>query len=210
MIVEKFFARYGFDDLVAYTGNDITDEMIDQSIELEANFYEKRFVWGPATKDMVKKLNQFCFVFKNRQTGEMIGNSFWFPIKTSVFNEFIKNKQMLLDIKEEYFQSYENSSKTINLFQAAEAYVAGYDLATMHRAVEDHFQSKVLALAKKGIKIKYIALESCCAFDDYLVSRLGLTQKHKKPTTVFYYDEYSPKKIYKDSPESKELEQYYK
>lgn len=210
MIVEKFFARYGFDDLVAYTGKDITDEMIDKCIELAANFYEQKYIWGQATKNIVKNFNQFCFVFKNRQTGEIIGNSFWFPVKTSVFNEFIKNKQMLLDIKEEYFLDYTNEKGTINLFQGAETYVIGYDLATMHRAVEDHFQSKVLTLAKKGIKVKYLALESCCKFDDYLVSRLGLTQKHQKPTTVFYYDEYSPKKVYKDSPEAKELEQYYK
>ncbi len=210
MIVEKFFARHGFDDLVAYTGKDITDEMIDECIKQAANFYDKNFVWGPATKNIVKKFNKFCFVFRNRDTRQIVGHSFWFPIKTSVFNNFIKSNEMLLDIKEEYFADYENAKKTVNLFQAAEAYVPGYDLANLHRAVEDHFQSKVLSLAHNGIKIKYIALESCCKFDEYLVSRLGLTQKVQKPNTTFYYDIYSPKKVYKESREAKDLEEFYK
>ena len=210
MIEEKFFVRYGFDDLVAYTGDDITNEMIDKCIEQAANFYESKFVWGKATKNIVQKFNKFCFVFKNRNTGEIVGHSFWFTVKTSIFNKFIKSNEMLLDLKEEYFVDYENSKGMVNLFQAAEAYAPGYDLLNLHKAVEDHFQKKVLALARKGIKIKYLAIESCCKFDEYLVERLGLTKKIKKPNTIFYYDEYSPNKVYKDSREAIELREFYK
>lgn len=210
MIVEKFFIRHGFDDIVAYTGPDITDAMIDKCIELAGKFYESRFVWGAKTKDIVKKFNKFCFVFKNRETNEIIGHSFWFPVKTAVFNNFIRNKDMLLEIKEEYMLDYDNDKGTVNLFQGAEAYVFGYDLENLHKAVEDHFQSKILNLAKNGIKVKYIAIESCCKFDEYLVERLGLTKKVQKKDTVFYYDEYSPIKVYKDSKEVNELKEYYK
>ena len=210
MVVEKFFARYGFDDLVAYTGKDISDEMIDTCIAHASGFYDNNFIWGQATKNIVKKFNKFCFVFVDTSTKQIIGHSFWFPVKTKIFNGFIKLQKMLLDLREEYFSDFDNEKKEINLFQAAETYVAGYDLANLHRAVEDHFQSKVLKLAQKGIKVKYIALESCCKFDEYLVSRLGLTKKVKKPNTTFYYDIYSPRRVYKDSPEAKELREYYK
>ena len=53
-------------------------------------------------------------------------------------------------------------------------------------------------------------MEGKCKFDDtILAKKIGFTQKFQKQNTVFYFDEYNPKKVYKDSSFADELYPFY-
>lgn len=209
MIYEKEFQAYGYNDIVGYSGKHITDEMIDSCMTINKKFYAKDFVFDDSIKDIVKKYNQMCFVFQDKSDNSIMGYSFWFPIKTKVFNAFIQNNQTLQEFRDSFFSSYKEES--VNLFLASEAYVLGYDIKELHKAIEDVFQKRILDLAYNGIMVKYVAMESRCKFDEqFLVKNLGLTLKDKKEKSTFYYDKYSPYTIYSDSKFASGLYQYYK
>lgn len=209
MIFEKEFKEYGYTDLVAYSGKDITEDMVDICISIDKKFYSPEYTIGSdSLKESVLKYNQMCFVFVDKVKNAIVGYSFWFPIKTKVFNAFIKSNQMLQEFRDAYFSSYKD--EYINLFLASEAYVLGYDIKKLHEAVEDIFSRRVLDLAYKGTKIKYIAFEACNKYDEeFLVKHLGLTKKVKKDISTFYYSEYSPEKVYKSSKYASGIKQYY-
>ena len=208
MIYQNEFKSYGYNDLVCYTGKDITEQMIDECISINKNFYKKEFVWNNEIKSFVLNYSQMCFVFVDKSNNSVMGYSFWFPLKTKVFNAYIKSNQTLVNFKESYFSSYKES--VINLFLAGEAYLVGYDIKVLHNAVEDIFQKRILDLAYNGISVKYIAMESKCNFDEqFLIKQIGLTRFDKKPNSVFYYGDYSPYIIYNESKFADNLKQYY-
>lgn len=210
MVIENIFQAHGFDKIIAYSGKDITEQMIDACFEIDRSFYEEEYYWEKSEiKEIVKTYGQLCFVFFDTEDKKVMGYSFWLPIKTKVFNAFIKEKIMLLNIKQSYCASYKENDH-INLFMGGEAFVKGYNLKKLHKAVEDLFQKKILDLAYKGVKIKYIAIESCCQYDEaFLLPMLGFEKKVKKNKSTFYYDEYSPRKTYKDSKYVADIKQFY-
>ena len=116
---------------------------------------------------------------------------------------------MLLNLEISQCSSFKEN--VVNLFSAGEAFLRGYDLKNLHKAVEDLFLGKILTLAQMGVKIKYIALEAVCAYDkDFLAPKLGLKKFNKKGDSIFYCDDYSPETVYPDSPISKQIAEYYK
>ena len=210
MVFEKEFTRYGFDDIVAYSGTDITDAMMEESFSVSGKFFAAQYQINESKiRDIVKKYGQMCFIIFDKTDKKVIGYSFWVPIKTSVFVEFIKNQEMLMFIEEEHCSGF--GEPVVNLFQAGEAFLPGYDLDNLHKALEDIFQSKVLVLAKRGTKIGYVAIEAVCKYDeDYLVANLGIKRKIKKGNSVFYCDYYAPDVVYARSRVVPELLEYYK
>ena len=209
MIFDKEFKEYGYTDVIAYSGKDITDELFEKCMDIEKDFYPEEFSRNMKNlKDTVLKHNQMCFIFKDIVRNIVIGYSFWLPIRTKVFNQFIKSNEPLFIFGDNYFSNY--SEKTVNLFLASEAFITGYDIKQLHKCVEDIFSRRVLDLAYKGTQIKYIAIESCCRFEEeFLVKLLGLTQKVKKEKTTFYFDKYSPEATYKTSKYVSGIKQYY-
>ena len=209
MIFDKEFAEYGYTDLVAYSGKDITDDMLNACKIIEKKFFEAEYTESTDNLiECVKKYNQMCFVFVDKVKNAVVGYSFWFPIKTKVFNAYIENDFTLLELRDNFFSSYKEP--TINLFLASEAYVLGYDIKRLHEAVEDVFSRRILDLAYKGTKVKYIAIEAVCDYDEkFLVKLLGLTNKVKKSKSTFYYGEYTPETVYKSSKYSSGIKQYY-
>ena len=210
MIFEKEFELHDFDSIVALTDTDITEEILDRCFEIDREFYEDSYYWNISElRKAIKEFGQFCFVYIDKEERTLIGYSFWFPIKTDVFNEFIKKKEMLLDIKPEYCLKFRDS-KEVNLFLGGEAFMSGYNIREMHLAIEDLLQRRILELMLSGIKVKYIAMESCCKYDEeFLLPKLRLSKSVKKDKSTFYYDEYSPDRSYTDSKYVTELKKYY-
>ncbi len=210
MVIENVFNAHGFDRIVAFTGADITESMIDECLAIDREFYEDEFSWEQSDiKSVVKSFGQFCFVFFDKDDKKVMGYSFWFPIKTQVFFDFIKNQKMLLLLKKEYCTGFKGN-ESINLFCGGEAFVKGYNIRELHGAIEDLFQKRVLDLANVGVKVKYIALEACCKYDEqFLVPLLGLEKSVKKENSTFYYGEYSPNTVFKNSKISQELKKIY-
>ena len=209
MIFSKEFTEYGYTDLVAYSGKDITDDMLAACSIIQKKFFDAEYtVYTDNLLECVKKYNQMCFVFVDKVKNAVVGYSFWFPIKTPVFNAFIKNNFTLLELRSNFFSNYKDP--TINLFLASEAYVLGYDIKRLHEAVEDIFSRRILDLAYNGTKVKYIAMEAVCDYDEkFLAKLLGLTNKIKKDKSTFYYGEYSPENVYKSSKYASGIKQYY-
>ena len=210
MVFEKEFQDYGYTDIIGYSGKNITEKMIAECVEIDNQFFEPEFIWDADNmKEIVLKFNQMCFVFVDKTINKVIGFSFWLPIKTKVFNAFIQNNVPLLEFRENFFSSYKE--EYINLFLSSEAYVLGYDVKKLHKAVEDIFCKRLIDLAYIGTKVKYVAFEATCKFDEqYLAKTIGFTQKIKRKTTTFFYDEYSPEKIFKESKYISGLKQLYK
>ena len=210
MIYEKEFKKYGFDDVVAYSGVDITDQMMDESFQVSESFFADEYqIKDSKIRELVKKTGQICFVIYDKSVKKVIGYSFWLPIKSKVFIDFLENKEMLMFIEEEYCSRFDEP--TVNLFQTGEAFVSGYDLDTLHRALEDIIQSKILTLAKKNIKVEYLAIEAVCKYDtEYLAPLMGLSKKINKGNSMFFLGRYSPKTAFARSALSVELMQYYK
>ena len=209
MVFEKEFNKHGFENIVAYSGSDITDEMMEQSFNVSEDFFHEEYqINNSKIKDIVKNFGQICFVIVDNSAKKVIGYSFWVPIKAQVFTEFIKSKKMLMFIEEEHCSKF--NEPIVNLFQAGEAFVGGYDIDLLHRALEDIIQSKILVLAQKGVKIGYIAIEAVCEYDEkYLVELLGLKRKIQKDNSKLYCDKYSTKTTFARSEISKYLEEFY-
>ena len=210
MIFEKEFKKYGLESFIAYSGSDITDKMINECFEIDKGFYNAKYsIESSQIREIIKKYGQICFVIVEKTENKVIGYSYWIPIKTSVFLDFIKKEEMLLNLEISQCSSF--NEPEINLFSAGEAFLRGYDLQNLHKCVEDLFLNKILTLAEKGIKIKYVALEGVCSYDnEFLAPKLGLSKGVKKGNSLFYCDKYSPDKLYSDSPISKKIAEYYK
>lgn len=204
------FENYGFSSIVAYTGKDITEAMIEKCFEIDRDFYEKEFsIEGSEIKEIIAKFGQMCLVLVDKEDNQVIGYSYWIPIKPEIFIDFMKNSELLLNLKVDYCASFEEPE--VNLFQEGEAFVMGYDVRSLHRAIRDIVQLKILKLAQRGTKINCIALESVCQYDEeFFVPSIGLEKKFKKNNSIFYCDKYSPKTMFLGSKYSKALLEYYK
>lgn len=209
MIIEKKFIECGFENIVSISGKDITEDLIKRCFNLDKAFYGKEFLWDDTDiLNVIMKYNQMCFIFMDTDKQNIVGYSYWFPIKTEILDKFVKEKKALLDIKPEYCTGYQTTP--INLFLGGEAFVPGYDLLNMHQVIEDIFQYHILHLASKGIKVDKICLDAVCKFDEeYLVPQLGLKTKYQKDNCVYYCDKYSPLTTYKNSQYCEKLKQYY-
>lgn len=209
MILEDDFRELGISNVCAYSGKDLSDDLIQRCFNLDNVFYKQEFQWNMYGIDkIIKKYPQMCFVFIDKEKGNIVGYSYWLPIKTEILQEFINNKTALLDIKEEYCMSYNQTN--INLFLGGEAFVPGYDLNNLHLAIENIFQYHILSLAQKGSKVNLIAFDSVCKYDEeYLVKRTNMKNCIKKSNCNFYYDKYNPKTFYNQSKYCEELMKYY-
>lgn len=209
MIFEKEFADYGYTDLIAYSGKDITEDMISACLFIEKKFYgEDKCLDSENVKEIILKTNQMCFVIVDKIKNAIVGYTFWFPIKTSVLNDSIKNKTTLLSFKEDDFSGFKEP--TINLFLASEAFVLGYDIKKLHEPIEDIISKRILDLAFIGTKIKYVAIESRVDFNSsYLIKKLGLIKNIKKDKSTLYFGEYNPKLTYKSDKYFDDIRQYY-
>ena len=210
MIFDDEFTKYGLDNIICYSGKDITDDFIKRCFNLDRVFYGKQFQWNSlGIENTIKKFNQMCFVFLDKDRGNIVGYSYWFPVKEELITKYSQNKETLLAIKEEDCSPYNVSP--VHLFLGGEAFVPGYDLYNLHKAVEDIFQRQILTLAKKGVKIGTVSFEAVCKYDEeYLLCRTNLKNKTKKDNSVFFYDNYSPKNMYNESKYCSELMEYYK
>ena len=155
MIFDKEFTEYGYTDIVAYSGKDISDDMLNACKIIEKKFFEAEYTESTDNLiECVKKYNQMCFVFVDKVKNAVVGYSFWFPIKTKVFNVYIENNFTLLELRDNFFSNYKES--TINLFLASEAYVLGYDIKRLHEAVEDVFCQAWKCILSNLVLYKYI------------------------------------------------------
>ncbi len=209
MIFKKEFEKYGFDTIVAYSGTDITDTMIEECFKLDREFYNQEYsIENSQIKNIIKNFGQICFVLIEQTEQKVIGYSYWIPIKPKVFLDFLDSGKILLNL--ELAQCSNFNEKSVSLFSAGEAFLAGYDLNNLHKAVEDLFLHKILVLAKKGIKVDYVAMEAVCDYDKiYLAPKLGMEKGATKENSVFYCVPYSPKIVYPESSVSKELLNFY-
>lgn len=210
MVYEKEFSQHGFNNIVAYSGVDISDQMMEESFKVSESFFEDEYqIKDSKIRDLIKKTGQICFVIYDKAEKKVIGYSFWLPIKSQVFANFLQNKEMLMFIEEEHCSKFDEP--VVNLFQAGEGFVPGYDLDNLHRAVEDIIQNKILQLAKRGVLVEYLAIEAVCKYDkEYLAPLMGLTKNVNKGNSVFYLGKYSPKTFFARSNLSDELKNYYK
>ncbi|MBQ4558186.1 MAG: hypothetical protein IJA61_02275 [Clostridia bacterium] len=209
MIIEKEFKDNGFDNIVCYSGRDITEDLIKRCLNLDTAFYEKEFYWDNTDIiNVVKENPQMCFIFVDTIRQNIIGYSYWFPIKLDIINKFIHDKEPLLDIKKEYISGYKTSP--VHLFLGGEAFVPGYDLMLLHKVIEDIFQWHILVLAQNGVKVDNICFDAVCDYDKFfLVKNVGLNNCVIKKNCSFYYGKYSPNIVYNESKYCKELKKYY-
>ncbi len=210
MIFEKDFVRCGFENIIAYSGKDITDHMIEEGFKISNSFFNTEYQMDKSEiKEVIKNFGNLFFINYDKEDKKVIGYSYWIPVKSKIFYDFLKNKEILIYMKKEYCEAFDKPK--INLFQAGEAFETGYDLDNIHKALEDIFQGKVLSLAKKGTKIEFIAIEAVCKYDeDYLVKLLGLKHKIVKDKSTFYCEYYDPNMVYNRSRFVNELKEYYK
>lgn len=209
MIIVDELKNRGIENVVCYSGKDITTDLIERCFKLDAVFYKSQFQWNMyGIEEIILKYNEMCFIFVDKIKNNIVGYSYWFPLKLTIINEHIKIKEPLLNIKDEYCSPFNISP--VNLFLGGEAFVPGYDLMTLHKAVEDIFQYHVLCLAQKGIKIGLVCFDAVCRYDnEFLVNRTNLKNKTSKKNCDFYYDMYSPETIYNESIYTSELKKYY-
>ena len=210
MIIKNIFEEHGFDNVVSYSGKDLSLDLIKRCLNLDKVFYKKDFYWDTFNIEKVLlQRNELCFVFIDSISQNIVGYSYWLPIKTEILEEFKQNKKALLEIKPEYCTDFKQPK--VNLFLGGEAFVPGYDLLNLHKAIEDIFQIHILHLAENNVLIDTICFDAVCAYDkDYLVPLTGLRNKSEKENCDFYYDTYSPNRVYKESIYAKELKKYYK
>ena len=89
MIFNEMFEYHNFYDIVALTDSDIIDDMIDSCLEIDKEFYDDEYLWDIENlKQSIRDFGEFCFVYIDKSERKVIGYSFWFPVKTDVFNNF--------------------------------------------------------------------------------------------------------------------------
>lgn len=210
MIFEKEFNNYGFENIVAYSGEDISPKILEESFAVSDNFFAAEYQINKSKiREVIAKYGQMCFIIVDKNEKKVIGYSFWLPIKNSVFVDFMKKEEMLLFIEEDYCSGF--NEPVVSLFQTGEAFVLGYDLNDLHKALEDIILHKILVLAKRGTKIGYVAIEAVCKYDkNYLVPLMGIERMFKKGNSTFYCDNYRPEKMFARSKISNEISKYYK
>lgn len=209
MVVEEEFKIHGIDNVVCLSGKDITKELIERCFKLDAVFYRNEFLWdNTGIMDTILAFSEMCFILLDSKRNNIVGYSYWFPIKPEILDQFACEGKNLLDIKPEYCSGYKVTP--VNLFSAGEAYVPGYDIFRLHNAVEDIFQYHILCLAKKNIKVDKICIDAACGFDEeFLIPKLGLNNKVQKSNCVYCWGKYDPRITYNKSRFCEELKKYY-
>ena len=94
MIIEKKFVESGFENVVSISGKDITEDLIKRCFNLDKVFYGKEFLWDNTDiLDVIMKYNQMCFIFMDTENQNIVGYSYWFPIKSEILDRFVKDKK---------------------------------------------------------------------------------------------------------------------
>lgn len=209
MIIKDIFQSHGFNNITAFSGSDISDDLIKRCLNLDKVFYEDEFLFGSFDiTQTIKQNSQMCFILLDDEKQTIVGYTYWLPVKDNILTQYMDNKKILLEVLPEYCTGFKTSP--INLFNIGEAFVPGYDLLTLHKALEDLFQYHILCLAQMNIKISTICFDAVNKYDEkYLVARTGLRYYEQKENCKFYFDSYDPRRVFKESPYSQELMNYY-
>lgn len=210
MIFKDIFVENGFPSLIAYSGADLKDSLIRRTFNLDEVFFNDEYLWTYSDMgEIIENNKEMCFVVVNEDAGNIVGYSYWLPLKTQVIENAIKKNFNLIFLDQDCLQSFSNPEVNLNL--ASEAFIPGWDLKRLHKIIEDIIQYSILQLAKKGTKVNFVVMDNVCQYDEFLCDKLGLDNRYETDhNSKICYTTYSPTKCYSSSKYVEELKKYYK
>ncbi len=211
MIYKETFDKRDYEGLIACSGEDITDQMIDACFELDDQFFHSEFIWDRSVvRKWLKKENRLCFVIVDTTKQKVIGYTFLFPVSSELKQKYENKEITYLDMLEDDVLAME-SGFSYNLLYASEAFYPGYGINELHQIVNEIMVRAIGNLARKdNIAIKGIMFDAVCLYDEKASKMLQLELVGKTKTgTDLYYANFVPEKIFHKLYISEKLKYVY-
>ena len=100
MIFEKEFNNYGFENIVAYSGEDISPKILEESFAVSDNFFAAEYQINKSKiREVIKKYGQMCFIIVDKNEIKYIFSmplKLLFLISSSISGSVFKNQSLTL------------------------------------------------------------------------------------------------------------------
>ncbi len=211
MIYKETFDKRDYEGIIACSGEDITDAMIDACFELDDQFFHDEYIYNrDIVRKWIKKENRLCFVVIDTIKKKLVGYTFLFPISVNLLKSYANKELTYKDMTEDDVLKME-SGYSYNILYASEAFYPQYGINQLHQIVNEVMVRAIGNLAKKeNIAIKGIMFDAVCLYDEKASKMLQLEFVGKtKADTDLYYGKFVPEKIFHKLYISEKLKYVY-
>ena len=182
------YSKYNFpncpSNIICFTGDDISNDMIEKCFLIDSDFFEEKYLYNrEKVKSWIKKYNELCFVFYDLKKGEIIGYNFVLLIDIDTFKKYMNGEISYFTIGSTQFVN-DKTDCDAALFYLSTAYSPNCNIATLMSMTQNAITDLIINYkVRNNVKIKYYFLDAVCKFDKEYAMSMKL-----KPYNVTAYN----------------------
>lgn len=206
MIINKLVEDRGYQGYLCYTGNDITENMIDKCFDIDRMFFQEEYLYSKEkVKEWIKEYNDMCAVLYNPVEDKVIAYCFYLLISDEALELYKSNRISFFTLGRSLFVKPEIGTKG-NLFCLSDACLPGWDFVNMHRLMNEYNVYMLCELSKNKFKINNVCIDVVCDYDKTLVNQFHIENYIKtNHNSYFYWGKFDPSKVWTYCRYSNEL-----
>lgn len=212
MISSKFTETKGYYGYAYYSGEDITDQMIEQCFELDRSFFKEEFLYNvDRVRRWLKNHREMCSVLYSEENNEVIAYCFYLFISDEALQLYKQNKLSYFTMGESLFVSPKRGDR-LNLFCLSDACKPGWDFVQTHRIMNEYNVLNLCKMARDlDVLVKNVCIDSVCEYEETLVKQFHISNNTKtNHNTKFYWGKFDPTQTWTYCVYSSTLIELYK
>lgn len=194
MISSKFTEIKGYYGYAYYSGDDITDEMIEQCFALDNQFFKEEYLYNvEKVRRWLQNHKQMCSVLYSKERNEVIAYCFYLFISDEALQLFKENKISFFTLGESLLEQPKKGDK-LNMFCLSDACKPGWDFVQTHRIMNEYNVLNLCKMARDlSVFVKTVCIDSVCEYDETLVKQFHISEFVKtNHNTKFYWGKFDP------------------
>ena len=154
-------------DVICFTGEDISDKMIDQCFDIDAGFFEEKYLYDHGNvKKWVKKYSDFCFVFFDLRLNKVIGYNFLLLLDMPALESYLRGEISYFTIGINQF-AYGRKNCEGALFYLSSAFSPNVNISLMMSMTQNAITDLLIEYKlRDNITVKKYFLDAVCDFDE--------------------------------------------
>ena len=165
------YSKYNFpscpSNIICFTGDDISNDMIEKCFMIDNDFFEEKYLYNrERVKSWIKKYNEFCFVFYDLKKNEIIGYNFILLIDISAFKKYLNGEISYFTLGSSQFVNDKNNCDAALLYLST-AYSPNSKISLLMSMTQNAITDLIIDYKlKSNVNIKYYFLDAVCKFDE--------------------------------------------
>ena len=167
MIYSSYNYPYCPTNIICFTGDDISSNMIEQCFKIDENFFEEKYIYDrEKVKKWIKKYSDLCFIFYDLKANKVIGYNFLVILSMQAYESYLRGEISYFTIGANQFVNDKNNVQGALLYLSS-AYAPNLNISLMSKLVQNAMTDLIIGRRLDyNIVIKKYFLDAVCQFDE--------------------------------------------